>query len=90
MLHLHDGGLRIRIVFFVWRDYRRMMKPWFGCAKNKITKKYNGKDDPHYHLEKWTKAWGTETWLEWVHIFFHTLDMIPMNWYMEMELPMAL
>ena len=24
--------------------------------------------------------------LEWVHIFCHTLDTIPMNWYLETEL----
>lgn len=23
---------------------------------------------------------------EWVHIFCHTLDIIPMNWYLEMKL----
>jgi len=23
---------------------------------------------------------------EWVHLFYHTLDVIPRNWYMEIEL----
>lgn len=27
-----------------------------------------------------------KTKLEWVHIFYHTLDMIPMDWYLEIEL----
>lgn len=33
----------------------------------------------------WTKAWGEELQLEWVHIFCHTLDTIPMNWYLETD-----
>jgi len=23
---------------------------------------------------------------EWVHMFYHTIDVIPMNWYIEIEL----
>lgn len=34
---------------------------------------------------KWTKAYGMEPQLEWVHLFCHTLDTIPMNWYLEMQ-----
>jgi len=51
-----------------------------------MTKKYSGKDDPHDHLEKWTKARGMELQPEWVHIFCHALDTIPMNWYLETKL----
>ena len=35
---------------------------------------------------KWTKAYGEEPQLEWVHLFYHTLDVIPRNWYTETEL----
>ena len=63
-----------------------MMKLWFGHTNTRMTRKYNGKNDLHNHLEKWTKAWGTEPQPEWVHIFFHTLDTIPMNWYLKTEL----
>jgi len=31
-------------------------------------------------------AWGEEPQSEWVHIFCHTLDTIPMNLYLEIEL----
>ena len=69
-----------------WRDYRRMMKLWFLRANTRMTEKYNGKDDMCDHLAKGTKAWGTKPQIEWVHIFCHTLDTIPMNWYLETEL----
>ena len=38
------------------------------------------------HLTRWTKAYGEEPQSEWVHLFYHTLDVIPRNWYTESEL----
>ena len=35
---------------------------------------------------KRTKVYGEEPQLEWVHLFYHTLDVIPMNWYAKTEL----
>jgi len=32
------------------------------------------------------KVYGEEPQPEWVHLFYHTLDVIPMNWYIETEL----
>jgi len=32
------------------------------------------------------KVYGEEPQPKWVHLFYHTLDVIPMNWYIEMEL----
>ena len=63
-----------------------MMILWLGRPNAILTQKYSGKDDLRDHLEKWTKVWVTEPQPEWVHIFCHTLDTIPMNWYLEMEL----
>ena len=63
-----------------------MMKLRFGRVNTRITEKYNGRGDPRDHLLKWTKVWGTKPHPEWVHIFFHTSDTIPMNWYLETEL----
>lgn len=62
-----------------------MMKLRFGHANTRLIEKYNGRDNPCDHLAKWTKAWRTKPQPEWVHIFFHTLDTIPMNWYLEMK-----
>lgn len=30
--------------------------------------------------------YGTELQQEWVHLFYHTLDIIPMNWSLEIEI----
>jgi len=51
-----------------------------------MNEKCNGRDDLHDHVAKWNKAWGIEPHPEWVYIFCHTLDTIPMIWYLKMEL----
>ena len=58
----------------------------FGKPELQITEKYDGRDDPCLHLTKWTIAYGAEPQPEWVHLFYHTLDVIPWNWYPETEL----
>jgi len=63
-----------------------MMRIWFGYANTHMTEKYTRKDDSCEHLAHWMKARGDEPQLEWVHIFCHTLDTIPMNWYLETDL----
>lgn len=67
-----------------WWDYMRMMKLRFGHANTRMTKKYNGKDDPRYHLETWTKAWGMEPQPKLVHTILSYLgynphELIPRN-----------
>ena len=69
-----------------WHEYWRMMRILFGHSKVRLTEKYYGRNDPHDHLSKWTKVYGAEPRPEWVHLFCHTLDVIPMNWYLEIEL----
>lgn len=56
-----------------------MMKLRFGYANTRMNEKYSGKDGPREHLARWTKAWGEEPQQEWMHIFCHTLDAIPIN-----------
>ena len=43
-----------------WRDYRRMMRLQSRCLNTRVIEKYSGKDDPHDHLAKCTKSWGSE------------------------------
>lgn len=38
------------------------------------------------HLTRWLQAYGEESQLEWVHLFYHTMDVISRNWYTEIEL----
>lgn len=67
-------------------ECKKMMPMWFGKPKTQLKDKYDGWDDPHAHLAKWTKVYGEEPQPEWVHLFCHTLDIIPMNWYIETKL----
>lgn len=38
------------------------------------------------HLTRWTNAYGEELKPKWLHLFYHTLDVIPRNWYIETKL----
>lgn len=76
----HEG------TFEDWHDYKQMMHIRFGKLKLQITKKYDGCNDPCMHLTKWTKAYGEEPYPKWVHLFYHTLDVIPRNQYTETKL----
>ena len=62
------------------------MKLRFRYTNTRMTEKYNGKYDLCEHLARWTKAWGEEPQPQWVHVFCHTLDTIPMKWYLETKL----
>lgn len=62
------------------------MKIRFGKPELHIAEKYNGRDDLCMHLTRWIKAYREEPKPEWVHLFSHTPDIIPRNWYMEAEL----
>lgn len=69
----HEG------TFEDWRTCRYMVKIRFGKLELRIMDKYDGRDDPCMHLTKWIKAYGEEPQPEWVHLFYHTLDVIPTN-----------
>ena len=58
----------------------------FGKPQMRLKDKYDGWDDPCVHLAKWRKVYREELQPEWVHLFCHTLDIIPMNQYIETEL----
>ena len=69
-----------------WKEFCRLIRLRFGHVETRIIEKYNGKDDPHEHLSHWILAWGEEPQPECVHILFHTLDVIPQQWYLETKL----
>jgi len=69
-----------------WHACRRMMHTWFGKPRVRLINKCNGQDDLRAHLAKWTKVYLEKPQPEWVHLLCHTLNVIPMNWYIEMEL----
>ena len=51
-----------------------------------MTNKYDGKDDLHMHLGKCAQYCGEKPQPEWVHLFCHTLDVVPMNWCVETKI----
>ena len=63
-----------------------MMRVWFDRQNVRLTEKRDGRSDPHDHLAKWIDAYGAKLQPERVHLFCHNLDVIPMNWYLEIEL----
>jgi len=69
-----------------WHECMGMMHLRFGKPRVQLIDKYNGQDDPRMNLAKWTQAYGEKPQPEWVHLFCHTLDVIPMYWYIETEL----
>jgi len=77
---MHKGS------FDDWYEYRRMVRIHFGRPKVWMKNKYDGRDDPCDHLAKWAKDYGGKVEPKWVHLFCHTLDVIPMNWYLETKL----
>lgn len=52
-----------------------------------MTYKYDGQTDPRIHIEACVQAWKHKNVDEKFHMFVHTLDIIPKNWYTETELP---
>lgn len=59
---------------------------WFGHPEVQLIEKYDGRNDPCNHLEEWIEVFGAKPQPDWVHLFCHTLDIILMSWYLEMEL----
>ena len=51
-----------------------------------LTDKHDGRDDRRAHHAKWTEVYEEEPQPDWVYLFCHTLDIIPMNWYTNTKL----
>lgn len=47
--------------------------------------KYKGDTSPRDHVDVCLEAWQAVPRVEWVHRFASTLDTIPKNWYVKME-----
>ena len=58
----------------------------FGDDARGMNYRYDGETDPRSHMEACVQAWQHRSVNEWVHLFIHTLDTTPKNWYTETEL----
>ena len=69
-----------------WDDIKRLMAIRFSVDREYVQQKYTGENDPRAHIQTCEQNWSDILEDEWVHIFIHTLDTIPRNWYTETEL----
>ena len=62
------------------------MEIWFGEGILYVREKCTGLTSPVEHINTCSTMWKDIPKKEWVHMFIHTLDLIPRNWYMSLEL----
>ena len=60
---------------------RRLLEIRFGENVSYVGQKYMGLMNPVNYIENYHAAWNIVPRQEWVHLFIHTLDTIPRNWY---------
>ena len=58
----------------------------FSNNKEPLQQKYTEESDPGSHIDICEQSWLDIPEDEWVHLFIHTLDTVPRNWYTETEL----
>ena len=69
-----------------WETCHRLLINRFGEDVEAMNYRYDGQIDPRVHIQSCVKAWKHCSVDEWVHLFVHTLDTNPRNWYIETEL----
>ena len=69
-----------------WDDFKRLMAIRFSNDKERLQQKYTGESDPRSHINICEHNWLDIPEDEWVHLFIHTLDTVPRNWYTNTEL----
>jgi len=65
---------------------KRLLQVRFREGVQYVEGKYNGLANPTDHIMKCTVTWRQIPKYEWMLMFVHTLDIIPKNSYIELEL----
>ena len=65
---------------------KRLMTIKFGEDHGTIVEHYSGITDPSEHILTCGYVWNELPKKVWPHMFVHTLDIIPKNWYIQLEL----
>ena len=65
---------------------RRLLEVIFGEKMLYTVSKYTGLTNLVEHIEHFRETWDISLRQEWIHKLIHTLEMIPRNWYMQVEL----
>lgn len=58
----------------------------FGTITEGITEHYSGLNDPREHILTCGYIWNEVPRDIWTHMFVHTLNTIPKNWYIQLEM----
>lgn len=69
-----------------WEQCRRLMTVGFGVITDSFTEHYSGLTDPGEHLLTCGYRWSDVPREGWTHMFVHTLDVVPREWYAQLEL----
>ena len=65
---------------------RRLMVVLFGDLEVYHAGRYDGWNDSTGHLIECQTLWALRPRDEWVHAFVHTLEEMPISWYVAAEL----
>jgi len=69
-----------------WSQLKSLMTTHFSTTMVYEGVKYKGDTLPRDYMDVCLEAWKTVPQVEWVHRFTSTLDTIPKNWYVKLEL----
>jgi hypothetical protein len=70
----------------VWVQCRTFMIAQFSAQVKSYEVRYTGRRCPKDHVRSCEEAWSDIPREQWVHRFINTLDMTPINWYLQGEL----
>ena len=69
-----------------WQLCKQLLQLRFGEEIGYVGVMYDGQDRSSKHVQECEAAWKEVPKIEWVHMFVWTLDTIPINWYVQLEL----
>jgi len=64
-----------------WEQCKKLMTVRFGVVIESFTEHYSELNDPREHILTYGYRWNEVPKDVWTHMFIHTLDQIPRNWY---------
>jgi hypothetical protein len=65
---------------------RGLIQERFNTHVGDMTHKYIREGNPKYHVAQCEQLWILVSRKEWTHRFIHTLETVPRNWYLELEI----
>jgi hypothetical protein len=69
-----------------WVQCRTLMTTQFSSQVEGFKVRYIGRSFPKDHVRSCEAAWRNIPQEQWLHKFINTLDMTPINWYLQAEL----